>query len=188
MQWSNQVSQAISRSKRALHGIRLVKKYLSKGETKMLLTSNFYSILYNCEIWLSKGLNARNKQLILAASSNALKMLNNVTDLRTSYKQLHTNEKRALPMDFAKYKLAIQLYKIYNCSTFDENWMDMNHQQNFNARTKMFLINDSSKLMVGRNIISNRLNVLNNQVDLDWLNLSLISFKLKVKDLFLTNK
>ena len=61
--------------------------------------------------------------------------------------QLHCMKRtqtRALPMDFAKYKLAIQLYKIYNCSTFDENWMDMNHQQNFNARTKMFHINDSS--------------------------------------------
>ena len=29
MQWSNQVSQAISKSKRAFHGIRLVKRYLS---------------------------------------------------------------------------------------------------------------------------------------------------------------
>ena len=101
---------------------------------------------------------------------------------------LHTNEKRALPMDFAKYKLAIQLFKIYNSSITDENWMDMNIQQNFNARNKMFHINDCSKLLVGRNIISNRLTVLNNQGDLDWLNLSLNSFKLRVKDLFLTNK
>ena len=49
MQWSNQVAQAISKSKKALHGIKLIKKYLTKDETKMLLTSNFYSILYyNC--------------------------------------------------------------------------------------------------------------------------------------------
>ena len=109
-----------------------------------------------------------------------------ITDLRTSYMQLHTNEKRALPMDFAKYKLAIQLFKIYNSTNTDE--MDMNGQQNFNARTKMFHINDSSKLMVGRNIISNRLIVLNNKVELDWLNLSHNSFKLRVKDLFLSNK
>ena len=90
-------------------------------------------------------------------------------------------------MDFAKYRLAIQLFKIYNCTTYDENWMDMNYQQNFNARMKMFHINDCSKLLVGRNIVSNRLNVLNNQIDLDWLNLSLNSFELKVKELYLTN-
>ena len=66
--------------------------------------------------------------------------------------------------------------------------MDMNIQQNFNARSKMFHINDYSKLLVGRNIISNRLTVLNKQVELDWLNLSLNSFKLKIKDLFLSNR
>ena len=188
MQRSVQVSQAISKSKRALHGIKLVKKYLSKDEVKMLVTSNFYSVLYyNCEIWLSNGLKTRLKQQILSASSNALKMLNNVSDLRLSFKQLHKNEKRALPMDFSNYRLSIQLFKIYNGSSMDENWMDMNFNQNFNARNKMFHINDNSKLMVGRNILSNRLNALNNLVELDWLNLAFTAFKLKMKKLFLTN-
>ena len=81
----------------------------------MLLTSNFYSILYyNCEIWLSQGLNSRLKQQILAASANALKIINNVSDMRTSFIQLHNLEKRAMPMNFTKYRLAIQLFKIYN--------------------------------------------------------------------------
>ena len=76
LQWSNQISQAINNSKRALHGIKLIKKYLTKNETKMLLTSIFYLALhYNCEIWLSQGLNVRNKQQILAASANALMIL-----------------------------------------------------------------------------------------------------------------
>ena len=84
MKWNLQVAQAINKSKRALHGIKLIRKYLTKDETKMLLTSNFYSILYyNCEVWLSEGLNSRHKQLLLAASANALKILNNVSDLRT---------------------------------------------------------------------------------------------------------
>ena len=44
-----------------------------------------------------------------------------------------------------------------------------------------------SRLKIGRNILCNRLTVLNHQVNLNWLNLSLTSFKLKVKSLFLTN-
>ena len=77
-----------------LHGIKLIKKYLTKDETKMLLTSNFYSVLYyNSEIWLSNSLKVCQKQQLLAASSNALKMLNNVSDLRISYVQLHSKEK-----------------------------------------------------------------------------------------------
>ena len=88
---------------------------------------------------------------------------------------------------FQNIKLSIQLYKIYNGNDMDNEWLDMNTQQNFNSRLKLFQINDFSKTRVGRNIIANRMTVLNNQINLDWLNLSLISFKLKVKNLFLMN-
>ena len=83
-------------------------------------------------------------------------------------------------MDFERYRMAIQLYKIYNGVEMNEDWIDMNYQQNFNARNRMFQINDYSRLKIGINILCNRLNELNNQVDLDWLNQSLISFKLKM--------
>ena len=82
--------------------------------------ANFYSILYcNCEIWLSQGLNARQKQQILSALANALKILNNMSDIRISFIQLHSIEKRALPMNFAKYRLALQIFQIYNGSARD---------------------------------------------------------------------
>ena len=90
-------------------------------------------------------------------------------------------------MDFANYRLAILLFKIYNGTSMDNDWLDMNNQQNFNARNKMFHINDTSRIAVGKNILPNRLTTLNNKVNLDWLNLSLITFKLKMKDIFLTN-
>ena len=86
LQWTNQVAQQLLDPNKPLHGIKIIKKYLTKEETKMLLTSNFYSILYyNCEIWLSNSFKVRQKQQLLAASSNALKLLNNVNDLRISY-------------------------------------------------------------------------------------------------------
>ena len=188
MKWNQQVAQAINKSKRALHGIKLIRKYLTKDESKMLLTSNFYSILYyNCEVWLSEGLNSRHKQQLLAASANALKILNNVSDLRISFIQLHNQEKRALPMNFAKYRLAIQLFKIYNGNDYNDDWLDMNRQQNFNARCDMFQISNCSNIKIGRNIMCNRLTVLNRQIKLDWLNLSLTAFKLKSKLKFLAN-
>ena len=123
----------------------------------------------------------------MAASANALKLLSNKTDLRTSYIQLHINEKRALPMEFAKYRLEIQLFKTYNGYCLNEDWQDMNSQQNFNARNEMFQINDVLNIKIGKNILCNRLTVLNRQIKLDWLNLSLTAFKLKAKSLFLTN-
>ena len=48
--------------------------------------------------------------------------------------------------------MAIQLYKIYNRSIVNEDWLDMNHQQN---------------------------------IPLDWLNLTIETYKVKYKKLLL---
>ena len=90
-------------------------------------------------------------------------------------------------MDFIKYRLSIQLHKIYNGTSMNEDWIDMNYQQNFNTRNRKFHITDNSRLKIGINIMSNRLKVLNDKIDLDWLNLSLNSYKLKMKEIFLSH-
>ena len=122
----------------------------------------------------------------MAASSKALKILNNESDLRISYQQLHLQEKRATPMKFAKYKLAVQLHKIYNRMDDNDDWLDMNDQQNFNGRNEYFHINDASRTKIGRNLLCNRMTCLNGDIKLDWLNLSTLAFKLKAKSIFLT--
>ena len=40
-------------------------------------------------------------------------------------------------------------------------------------------------LKVGQNLLVNRFTCINNKIMLDWLNLSLITFKLKCKELFI---
>ena len=40
---------------------------------------------------------------------------------------------------------------------------------------------------VGKNILLNRLHVLNDKIDKNWINLSLNSYKMKCKELFLMN-
>ena len=90
LQWGEHIAQAINKSKKYLPTIRLISKYLQKNEIKQLITSNFYSQLYyNCEIWLMPSLSPVLKQQVLAASSRALRLLNNTSGLRTSYEQLH---------------------------------------------------------------------------------------------------
>ena len=51
---------------------------------------------------------------------------------------------------FSKYRLAIQLYKIYNSTEMDSDWLDMNTQQNFNSRSNLFQIYDCSSIRVGK--------------------------------------
>ena len=78
-----------------------------------------------------------------------------------------------------KFKLSLQLYKVNN-----EDWIDMNYQQNFNTRLDCVQIFDDANIRIGKNILINRLNVLNNEIKFGWLNLNLTSFKLKCKNYF----
>ena len=68
----------------------------------------------------------------------------------------------------------------------NEDWLDMNEQQNFNARNENFHINDYSRTKTGRNVLCNRLTCLNGVLKLEWLNLTTLAFKLKAKSIFLT--
>ena len=86
-----------------------------------------------------------------------------------------------------KYRLSIQLFKLYNSEMMNDDWVDLNSQQNFNDRQKLVQITDESLTRIGKNILMNRLGILNNKIDYDWLNLSLNSFKIKCKKIFLTD-
>ena len=179
MNWEQHVSNSINKAKRTLHAIRLIKRYFNKNELKQLLTSNFYSVLYyNAEIWMIPSLHANLKKHLLSCSAQALKILGNNSDLRISFEQLHRMNGRATPNQMMLYKHSLLLFKIFNDTHQTDDWMDLNWNQSFNNR--------STKVRNGKNILSNRLTILNNQIEYDWLNKSLNCFKLLCKSLFLT--
>ena len=134
--WEEHVNKTINKSKRALHAIRLIKKYFTKQELLNLLTSNYYSILYyNSEIWHLTTLKQDLKKKLLSASANALKICSTWTEDNISFERLHQMNKRATPMKMSMYKLAIQLFKIYNSENASPDWIDLNLQQNLNGRS-----------------------------------------------------
>ena len=147
LNWSAQVAQTIMKAKKTLHAIKLIRRYFKKDELKQLLTSNFYSVLhYNCEIWLTPMMDPRLKKQLLAASAMALKLCESQFDNMISYDKLHELQGRATPMKMMRYRLAVQLYKVYNAILMNDDWIDLNFQQNFNDRNKLVQINDVSKL------------------------------------------
>ena len=68
----------------------------------------------------------------------------------------------------------------------NDDWIDLNFQQNFNDRNNHVQINDASKLRIGRNTLMNRLNCINNKIELNWLNKLIDSYKILCKLTFLT--
>ena len=104
-------------------------------------------------------------------------------DWTTSFETLHTINKRATPMNVIKYKQSIELYKLYNNCEDRDDWIDLNVQQNFNDRNEFVNLVYTSNLIVGRNILVNRLTILNDQIKHEF---SLNTYKVKCKNLDLT--
>ena len=64
MKWEPQVSQSINKARKALHGIKLIKKRFDKNDLRQLLTSNYYSVVYyNSEVWHLHSLKHFDKKL-----------------------------------------------------------------------------------------------------------------------------
>ena len=120
------------KSRRALHGIKLISNYFNKNELKELLTSNFYSILYyNSEVWHIPTLKARLKTKLLSTSAAGIKLLGRINDQMISHERLHKIHGRATPNKVMMYKLSLQLFKHYNDPRQEETWLNLNFQQNF---------------------------------------------------------
>ena len=186
LQWIPQITRAIKGANKSLQAIKLIRKYFSKLEIIQLLTSHFYSKLYyGSEIWHIPTLNQNCKKLLMSASANALKLCNNFYDPTVSYLELHRINGRALPSNFCLYRHSLLLYKLCNNSSTTKDWLDLNFQIITTSRQINFEIQNRSNYKVGNNILSNRLSCLNKKITLDMLNLTLESFKVKCKSIFL---
>ena len=95
--------------------------------------------------------------------------------------------KKSNPPQMMKYKLALQLHKLYNNENMSDDWLSLFFNQNFNGRNSKANFRDTSNHKIGKNLIANRLSTLNNEIEYDWLNLEKESYKLKCKILFLSN-
>ena len=186
LQWSDQVAHSIKRSMNALNAIRLIRRFFKRDELLNLLTSNFYSILYyNSEIWHLPSLKPTLKQKLLSASARALKVCDKYTDNNVSFEAIHDLCNRATPIKMQKYKLAICLYKLYNSEFNPIEFYLLNFNQVVTSRQRNFIIVKSNRTRVGLNSLANRLYTINGIVPLEWLNLSIDSYKIRCKKLLL---
>ena len=184
--WANHVSKQINKANKALHAIKLIKKYFNQTEILTLLTSNFFSILYyNSEVWHLPSLKPQIKQLLLSASATALKLSQRKPDPMESFINIHLRSNRATPEKFLVYKHAILLHKLYNNHSPNLEWVDLHYKQTLNPRHSYFNILKNINYKIGNNILTSRLTVLNRKIQLKDLNLSIQSFKVKYKEILL---
>ena len=126
------------------------------------------------------------KQQLLSVSARAIKVCTRATDVHLiSFEDLHEMVGRATPEKLMIYKLSLQLYRTYNQHIPTQDWVKLNYNGIFTSRQSKFITRKENKLKVGLNSVSNRFFYLNGKIELDWLNLSYNSYKIKCKNLFL---
>ena len=187
LQWSEHVTKALQKSNKSLNAIKMIRKYFSTNELTTLVTSNYYSILlYNSEIWHSANLNVLLKQKLLTASANALRMCLHYPQTRISHQNLHKLTNRATPHMYCEYKSALQIFKLFNENTPENEWIHLNQDIINTTRQQFFEVRLNHRLRVGKNALCNKLHDLNGKIPLDWLNLSVENYKIKCKNKFLS--
>ena len=187
LNWQSHIHMAITKARKSLQGIKLIRKFFNNKELMALINANFYSILYyNADIWLLPSLTRPAKKALLSASAAPLKLCCNTYHTLMSYNHLHKVLNRPTPNDYTKYYHALLLHKTQNNQTQSKDWLDLNFNQNFNARCSKANFIDTSNNKTGKNLISNRLTVINNEIDYNWLNLPYPAFKNHVKKLYLS--
>ena len=139
---------------------------------------------YNSEIWHLPSLKITLKQKLLSASARALRVCCKMEVNMMSFASIHLFCNRATPDPMMSYKLAICLFKLYNCEFNNVEFILLNFNQIFTSRQTTFKTNKSNRTKVGINSLVNRLHSINDKIPLDWLRLSMESFKLKCKELF----
>ena len=114
------------------------------------------------------------KQLLLSASAAALKLSQSVQNRMHSFANKHIECKRALQEQMIIYKHAILLLKLYNNESPEIEWIALNYQQILTTRQTKFSVIKATKKRIGNNILTNRMHVLNNKINLLNLNKSLL--------------
>ena len=186
LQWGAQVENVIKKSNKAKHAILLIRKYFNKAELNTLLTANYYSLLYyNCDVWLIPSLKPQLKQQLLSASARALRICTPDYNSLMSFEQIHSVNKRATPKQMMIYKHALLLFKIWNDPIYSKDWLALNFQQNFSARSSHVRVFDTSNVKIGKNLTVNRLKLINGLIEYKWLNMKPDTYKIKCKSQFL---
>ena len=108
-----------------------------------------------------------------------------IADNGTSFINLHAMCNRATPIQMMRYKLALCLFKLYKTDFNSIKFLSLNFKQVITGRQIKFKCFKDNTIKVGLNSLSNRLHILNDLIPLDWLNMSIDTYKVHCKKLLL---
>ena len=120
-------------------------------------------------------------------TANALKICTPWITALSTHTLIHRMADRALPEKMCLLRHAVTMFKQFNNLICENEFIEMNFQLYDNERCRKISFTKNQRYDVGKSILLNRFCDLNNKIDKDWLNLSLNTYKIKCKAMFLQN-
>ena len=148
---------------------------------RLLLDSNFYSVLYyNAVLWLTPELSLTIKQALLSILANALRscMMSNCSE--KSFVRIYPMCRKCTPSQIMSYQSSLLLHKIVNdifesCTT--EHATLLNNVVYSRRQLKFEIIRSK----IGMNTFWNKFCHISKLISLDSLNLGFINFNKLMK-------
>ena len=126
---------------------------------RLLLDSNFYSVLYyNSVLWLTPELSSVIKHLLLSTSANALRTCMLFNNVLISFEAIHKSCKKCTPNQIMFFQISLQVHKTVNdisqlCTT--EHALLLNNVV-CTSRQLMFGTLRSNRTKIGMNTLLNK--------------------------------
>ena len=188
LKWHDHVEMTIKGANSSLYGLKMIRKYFTASEMKGLVTAIFMSKLYyGAEVWHIPGLARILHKKLKYASANALRLYAPGVTALSTHTEIHRLAERALPEKMCLYRHAVVMYKLFNSIICEDEFLHLNFQLYDNERSEKIVFVKNQNYEAGKNILLNRFSELNNMIYKNWLNLSLETFKIKCKTIFLGN-
>ena len=175
-----------SRSKQSKAGIETNSKILHRRRAIKTVNSIF---LWKIVLWC-KGMAINNpeqsgQKMIWQASSRMLQIVKKDYNRVHSFESLHKQFKRASPAMWCNYVTACAMHDVVINRVPENVIAKMTINWLSNSRRRGMTFTRSNKLKIGFNCLSNRLQNVSTNLDVDWQQMSNTSFKLRCKRQFL---
>ena len=105
LNWSTHIASCISKAKKKLFALKLLKFFFSPEQMGVLLDFQFYSVLYyNAVIWLTSDITSSLRHNLMSISANALRSCVMKENFDVSFVNIHKKCKKCTPAQISLYQ------------------------------------------------------------------------------------
>ncbi len=181
--WTKQISKSIASANSMLASLRYINMFVSREQFRLATNAHYVSKLtYNSTVW-NKSISAKDRSRLSVSLNRLAKMNCKKYEKRISNRTLYEAAGLRSLTSLCTIADCTMLYKL--CTGLSEEPLcerlmsQCYTKDRFPNRMKFF---DYSQTRIGKNSFVNRARFVSELIIFDWINLTPVKFKMKIRD------